>query len=217
MTRPRVLDLFCGAGGASYGYAQSGWDVYGVDHVPQPDYPFAFLQGDAMEVLASGLLDEFDLVHASPPCQVWTRARHLREAQGATTKAQDLLTPSLPIIVASGLPYVIENVPGAPLRCDVTLCGSMFGLRVRRHRWFQSNLPLHAPSPCDHKKQGRPVGVYHVLGDEIPHGGRTARTIEEARDAMGIGWMTWNELKEAIPPAYTWWLGGLAMDILDGA
>jgi DNA (cytosine-5)-methyltransferase 1 len=135
----------------------------------------------------------------------------------------DLLTPILPILKAYGLPYIVENVPGAPLRADVTLCGSMFAcschgkpLGVRRHRWFQTNLPLRAPGPCRHKEQGRPIGVYHVMGDDIPKGGRTARTLTEASHAMGIGWMTWDELKEAIPPAYTRWLGSLAAEVLGG-
>jgi DNA (cytosine-5)-methyltransferase 1 len=222
----RVLDLFCGAGGASAGYARAGYSVVGVDIRPQPHYDewARFIQADVMDSIDDIIADvNPDLIHASPPCQVWTRARHLRTAQGASTKSVDLLTPILSILKAYGLPYIVENVPGAPLRADVTLCGSMFDctchgqcLGVRRHRLFQTNLPLRAPGPCRHKEQGRPVGVYHVMGDDIPKGGRTARTLTEASHAMGIGWMTWDELKEAIPPAYTRWLGSLAAEVLDG-
>jgi DNA (cytosine-5)-methyltransferase 1 len=119
----------------------------------------------------------------------------------------DLLASESARLVASGLPYVIENVPGAPLRAPLTLCGSTFGLAVRRHRCFESNLVLLGNGPCRHAEQGRPVGVYHTLADEIPGGGRTARTLEEGQEAMGIDWMPWAPLKEAIPPAYTEWIG----------
>jgi DNA (cytosine-5)-methyltransferase 1 len=109
-------------------------------------------------------------------------------------------------LVASGKTYVIENVPGAPLINPITLCGSSFGLGVRRHRQFESNMGLMGLE-CNHKGQGRPIGVYGSLRDEIPKGGRTARTVKEARDAMGIDWMLWGELVEAIPPVYTEHLG----------
>ncbi len=204
MSRPRLLDLFCGAGGAAMGYHRAGFDVVGVDIKPQPRYPFDFTQADAM-TWTPGLLQEFDAIHASPPCQAFTRAKHLRVAQGKATKALDLLAPTRELLIASGLPYVIENVPGAPL-VGVTLCGSSFGLRVRRHRVFESNVWL-AGSTCRHAEQGRPVGIYYSMGDDIPKGGRTARNIEDARDAMGIDWMTWVEIKEAIPPAYTEFIG----------
>lgn len=217
----KVLDLFCGAGGASAGYYRAGFRVVGIDDKPQPDYPFEFIQADAMEPLRhalveEGFVDDFDLVHASPPCQLFTRAGKLREAQGHKTKHIDLLTPTLEILSQLSVPYIVENVPGSPMRRDVMLCGSMFGLKARRHRWFQTNMPLYAPGPCRHKEQGRPVGVYHVMGDEIPGGGRTAKTLEEGQQAMGIDWMPWNSLKEAIPPAYTEWLGLLAAEVMDG-
>jgi DNA (cytosine-5)-methyltransferase 1 len=106
---------------------------------------------------------------------------------------------------ASGLPYVIENVEGAPVD-GIILCGSAFGLGVRRHRIFESNFLTLSP-PCLHSLQGRPIGVYHRMGDHVPHGGTTARTLAEGREAMGIDWMTWDELKEAIPPAYTELIG----------
>lgn len=217
------------------GYHQAGFEVVGIDIKPQPNYPFEFILADALEPLryayaadrGDSFVDDFDLIHASPPCQGFTRARKLMEAQGRSSKkGVDLLTPILPLLRASGLPYVVENVPGAPMRQDVVLCGSMFGLKVRRHRWFQSNLPLYAPGPCEHKKQGKPVGVYHSMGDTAQGrdsktgrwvvGGSTAKTLEEAQEAMGIDWMPWTSLKESIPPAYTRWLGMQAMWVLDG-
>lgn len=209
MSRPRLLDLFSGAGGAARGYQLAGFHVTGVDLRPQPRYAGdVFVQADALTFDLSG----FDAVHASPPCQAFTRAKHLRAAQGGTTKALDLLAPTRERLLASGLPYVIENVPGAPMS-GVVLCGSAFGLRVRRHRVFESSAAFLAPE-CRHREQGRPVGVYHVLGDEIPCGGRTAKTLDEARAAMGIDWMEWRELKEAIPPAYTEFIGAALLRAL---
>lgn len=199
----RVLDLFCGAGGCSVGYMRgftaAGLDVeiVGVDSRPQPNYPFRVVQADAMDYP----LDGFDFIHASPPCQLFSRAGHLRAAQGGKASSLDLLTPMRPKIQAAGVPYVIENVPGSPMD-GITLCGSMFGLKVRRHRLFESS-EMVLRLECRHREQGRPVGVYHVMGDEVPHGGRTARNLEEGQAAMGIDWMTWAELKESIPPAYT--------------
>ena len=197
----RLLDLFCGAGGASAGYARAGVEVVGVDIRPQPNYPFEFHQADAMTFDLSG----FDAIHASPPCQAFTRAKHLRDAQGGVTAALDLVDPTRQRLRVLGIPYVIENVPGAPLY-GVTLCGSSFGLKVRRHRVFESNIYIPQP-PCDHKAQGRPVGVYHVLNDHVPQGGTTARDMDEANEAMGIDWMVWGELKESIPPAFTEYVG----------
>lgn len=218
--RPVILDLFCGAGGASMGYHRAGWDVVGVDINPQPDYPFDFRQADALEVLrflshdclvfdpgVGMALRDIAAIHASPPCQENTRAKHLRDAQGGTVKAQglDLIEPVRAELRRLAIPYVIENVPGAPLH-GVTLCGSSFGLGVRRHRVFESNVYIPA-LPCDHKGQGRPVGVYHVLNDNIPKGGKTAETLEQGQEAMGIDWMPWDSLKESIPPAYTEHIG----------
>jgi DNA (cytosine-5)-methyltransferase 1 len=218
MSKPRLLDLFCGAGGAAVGYHRAGFEVVGVDINPQPHYPFEFHQADALD-----FLDEdgwgFDAIHASPPCQLFSRAGKLREAQGGKPSSLDLLTPTKSALgtvnAMSGIPFVIENVPGSPLE-GITLCGSAFGLGVRRHRIFASNVALLAAGHR-HKEQGRPIGVYHVLNDAIPQGGRTARTLEEAQEAMGIDWMTWPELKEAIPPAYTEWIGQQLMAAIERA
>lgn len=208
MTAPRLLDLFCKAGGASAGYAQAGFEVVGVDIAKQKRYPFEFIQADALEVMSDrAFIDTFDVLAGSPPCQTHSITRNLRIAQGKSTTKVDLIPQTRAAFRASGKPYVIENVPGAPMHNPVVLCGSSFGLRVRRHRQFESNVALDG-LPCNHKQQGRPVGVYGSMRDEIPSGGKTATSIEEPRDAMGIDWMLWSELVESIPPAYTAWLGG---------
>ena len=149
-------------------------------------------------------LQQFDVIHASPPCQTYSITQHLRNAQGKSTSKLDLLAPVRAMLVQSGKPYIIENVKGAPLLNPVQVCGSGFGLAVRRHRLFESNLSLTG-NLCNHTV--RPVGVYGSLRDEIPGGGKTAETIEQARQAMGINWAIWSELVEAIPPAYTHYLG----------
>ena len=206
MTRPRLLDLFCNEGGATRGYQQAGFHVTGVDIEPQPNYiGDEFIQADAMTFP----LDGYQVVHASPPCQLYTRAGHLRDAQGGTSDAEDLLVPTLERLAGLDGIWVVENVEWAPFPPSVfttLLCGSSFGLQVRRHRLFGSNVLLMR-ARCEHARQGRPVGVYHRMGDAIPHGGTTAVDLEEAQQAMGIDWMTWSELKEAIPPAYTRYIG----------
>lgn len=201
----RLLDLFCGAGGASMGYHRAGFDVSGLDIKHGKRYPFTYYRLD-FNTLDVDMLRGYDFIHASPPCQTFSITKNLRNAQGNSTSKVDLLEPTRKLLQESGVPYIIENVPGAPLINPVQLCGSSFGLKVRRHRLFESNLPL-VGSTCDHKKQGRPVGVYGSMKDEIPSGGKTATSIEEARESMGIDWMIWGELVEAIPPAYTEYLG----------
>ena len=204
--RLKILDLCCGGGGASEGYWMAGHDPRGIDNRKQPHYRFPMLQMDALEAL-----ERFgkyaDVIHASPPCQTFTIAGNLARAQGKQASTVDLLTPVREALIASEKPYIIENVPRAPMLNPIVLCGSTFGLRVRRHRLFESNLPLEAHGPCRHKEQGKPVGVYHAMNDAIPKGGTTAKTLEEGREAMGIDWMNWRELKEAVPPEYTLFLG----------
>ena len=208
---PRVLDLFCGAGGASMGYILAGYDVTGVDIKHGRRYPWGYIRKNVMTLTPEDL-QGFDLIHASPPCQTYSATKHLRNAQGKTTSKQDLVEPVRELLIASGIPYVIENVEGAPLIDPVQLCGSAFGLKVRRHRLFESSMPLKGTG-CNHKEQGKPVGIYGSMRDEIPGGGHTAKTMDEAYEAMGINWMIWGELVEAIPPAYTHYIGQQIMSI----
>jgi DNA (cytosine-5)-methyltransferase 1 len=170
------------------GWARAGWDPTGVDIVAQPHYPFAFIRADALTVDPAG----FDAIHASPPCQ-----RYIRSGFTDRARHPDLLSPTRELLERSGIPWVIENVPGAPMRVDVMLCGSMFALKVRRHRWFESSEAL-APwtPPCRH---------------DLPIPGDLASW----SDAMGIDWMTREELAQAIPPSYTEWIGARMIEALD--
>ncbi len=210
----RLLDLYCKAGGASKGYADAGFEVVGIDIKKQKRYPYEFIQADCLEILQDmNYLRSFDVIAASPPCQTHSRTKHLRDAQGKSTDKVDLIPQTRDALVTSGIPYVIENVPGAPLINPVQFCGSSFGLKVRRHRLFESNMKLTG-SICDHKTQGKPVGIYGSMRDEIPKGGHTAKSIEEAREAMGIEWMLWGDLVEAIPPRYTYEIGKQLISML---
>jgi DNA (cytosine-5)-methyltransferase 1 len=203
----KLLDLFCGVGGASVGYHQAGFEVFGVDLKHGKRYPYTYLRADVLDVLRDEeYLQQFDVIHASPPCQTHSITKHLRNAQGKSTSKVDLIPETRAALIASGKPYIIENVIGSPLIDPIMLCGSAFGLKVRRHRIFESNMPLKG-TVCNHKEQGRPIGVYGSLRDEIPKGGKTAESIDEARQAMGMPWAIWSELVEAIPPAYTKYLG----------
>lgn len=203
----KLLDLFCGVGGASVGYAKAGFELHGVDLKHGKRYPFTYTRANVLDIIKDQeFIDQFDVIHASPPCQTHSITQHLRNAQGKSTNKVDLIPETRAALIASGKPYIIENVPGSPLINPVQLCGSSFNLKVRRHRLFESNMPLQG-SVCDHKKQGRPIGVYGSLNDEIPQGGKTATTITEARNAMGMEWAIWSELVEAIPPTYTKYLG----------
>jgi hypothetical protein len=207
--RPRLLDLFCGAGGASAGYHAAGFDVTGVDINPQPDYPFPFIQADALTVDLSG----FDVAAASPPCQRFSTAT----PPSRRAAHPDLVDPIRRRLIAAvntpGGPwaYVIENVPGAPLHNPVTICGDTLRLGVRRHRLFESNLPL-VGTPCWHDRPAPPVAVYGTYGQRVRRksvdvDGETSPSTDQARAAMGIDWMPWPALTQAIPPAYTHWLG----------
>jgi DNA (cytosine-5)-methyltransferase 1 len=203
----KLLDLYCGVGGASAGYAAAGFEVHGVDLKHGKRYPYIYLRADVLDVLQDdNFIQQFDVIHASPPCQTHSITQHLRNAQGKTTSKVDLIPQTRAALIASGKPYIIENVPGSPLINPVQLCGSSFNLKVRRHRLFESNMPIKGTG-CNHKAQGRPIGVYGSLNDQIPNGGKTAVNITEARQAMGIDWAIWTELVEAIPPVYTDYLG----------
>jgi DNA (cytosine-5)-methyltransferase 1 len=210
----KLLDLYCKAGGASKGYQLAGFEVVGVDIKKQKRYPYEFIQADCLELMKDiNFLKSFDVITASPPCQTHSITQHLRNAQGKSTDKIDLIPQTREALIASGKPYVIENVPGSPLINPIQMCGSSFGLKVRRHRLFESNLQLKG-SVCNHKEQGKPVGIYGSMRDEIPNGGHTAKSIEQAREAMGIDWMIWGELVEAIPPIYTKEIGTQILDLI---
>ena len=202
---------------ASDGYVQAGFDVFGVDINKQPHYPHDFEQANALDYLATEKPEGYDVIHVSPPCQAHTRAKHLRVAQKGTSKYEDLLTPTLQILKDrwSHKTWVAENVPGSPgMDGAVIECGSAYGLGVRRHRLFLSNVKL-VGSGCRHKEQGRPWGVYHVMRDSIPGGGRTVTSIEQGWEVMGVSrQIPWNSLKEGFPPHYTDHVGRQILEAL---
>lgn len=201
---PRLLDLFCGAGGASMGYHQAGFEVVGIDIKPQPNYPFEFHQLDVMEVDDIG---GFDAVHASPPCQFGTAYRRRPDHVKASP---NLIPQTRTLLEQTDVPYVIENLwlNRAHLIEPVRLCGSMFGLDVERHRAFETSFPLDQPA-CDH---GRWTPRFPPATNRT----NLRRTVEVGvwriplatqQEAMGIDWMTLTELSQAIPPAYTEHIG----------
>jgi DNA (cytosine-5)-methyltransferase 1 len=205
MSRPLLLDLFCGAGGAAMGYHRAGFEVVGVDIRKQPHYPFRFIQGDALNPPVD--LSAFDAIHASPPCQKFTPLK----AMWNSREYPDLIEPTRSLCQLSGLPFVIENVPQAPLRATLMLCGTMFGLgsgnrQLRRHRLFEVSFPVGLLPGCNHCGPSV-VGVYGHSGGNSSRDGTPRSTVRERREAMGIEWMTNAELSEAIPPAYTEFIG----------
>ena len=229
MTKPRLLDLFSGAGGAAVGYHRAGFEVVGVDIQKQPRYPFAFIQGDAMDTMryliggwsvrdVVGIrysLKDFAAIHASPPCQRYSRAsRHAADDRGYP----DLIKTTRRLLEDSGVPFVIENVIGAPLESNIVLCGVSFGLGegvwfLSRHRQFECSVLILSPGCPGHPRKKAPLCI---AGHGTPSWGRerisrlTGRTTQPkalCRRAMGIDWMTWQELTQAIPPAYTEFIG----------
>ncbi len=257
--RPRLLDLFCGAGGVAKGYHDAGFDVVGVDNRPQPRYPYDFHLGDALDVLrrlldplqgiqgqpngvgmASGYyLDDFAAIHASPPCQGYSRMRHLPWLKGRTYPM--LIDETIALLEQTGKTWVVENVEDAwkHMKGAIFLCGTMFSLKVYRHRLFLSNAWLWQPPHPAHK---------HVIGAERMLNNRAGPSddgwislpskcgmrrwekgqmasiagnsvgavggIEAAKAAMGIDWMRRHELAQAIPPAYTEYVGKQLMNAL---
>jgi DNA (cytosine-5)-methyltransferase 1 len=212
----RILDLYCGAGGCSEGYRRAGFEVVGVDIRPQKRYPFPFIQGDALDVLRRMIagekflasdgnwyrLSDFDAIHASPPCQRYSNLTR----EDCKARHPDLIGPTRTALLGTRLPYVIENVQGARrhLLDPLLLCGSMFNLPIWRHRFFEINVPmLSLLPPCDHSFHPVLVtGTPRIIG--IP---RREPSVAERAKAIGIDWMTGDELDEAIPPAYTEWIG----------
>jgi site-specific DNA-cytosine methylase len=216
--KPVVVDLYCGAGGAAMGWHRAGWDVVGVDHEPQPDYPFEFHQDDARDFFAANWRS-FEAAHASPPCQASTA---LTKGTNKGREYVDHIPETRRLLHASGLPSVIENVQGAAVRPDLTLCGEMFGLDVIRHRYFELDgflamQPEHVPH------RGRVRGWRHGTYYDGPYlavygegGGKGSVT--EWQAAMGIDWTDDRKaIAEAIPPAYTQHIGEQLMAHLEAA
>jgi len=207
MRTVRLLDLFCGAGGAAVGYHRAGFDVVGVDIAPQPRYPFPFIQADALQYLkAHGA--EYDAIHASPPCQHYSRTGNMSHIN--RQDSPDLIPTVRHLLERIGRPYIIENVTGSPLS-GVTLCGLMFDLRVFRHRIFESNVLLMQPQHKSHRGYRIGAGGYCCLSGH-GDGGRGKvnkyhRRVSTWSLAVDIHWMTRSELCQAIPPAYTEYLG----------
>lgn len=230
MGKPVLLDLFAGAGGCGEGYARAGFSVVGVDLDPKPlrHNPHEHYVGDALAVLDTLIageawqgyrLGDFAAIHASPPCQGYSVSKGM--AKGHKPLLIEAVRQRLRV---AGLPYIVENVTGAMrhLPSSVTLCGTQFGLKVYRHRLFESSVLLFTPCPCSHP--------HFLLPDFLCVYGNGARrrqvgnkgnkyqraTVGDASMAMGIDWMTQAELSQAIPPAYTEWLGRQLMRVVEG-
>lgn len=220
----KLLDLFCGAGGAAMGYHQAGFEVVGVDIKPQPKYPFEFHQGDALEFCLEHS-HEFNVIHASPPCQAHTCLKTMWNAK----KHEDMIPATRTLLHEISKPFVIENVPGAPMAKykTIMLCGPMFKLQtkdgtgeLRRHRLFESNVFLGLTPNCNHGNRSV-IGVYGGHGRDRRRtvtvtghcGGYSRRDglqffpLKQRQEAMGIDWMIGDELSQAIPPAYSFWIG----------
>jgi DNA (cytosine-5)-methyltransferase 1 len=209
MSKPKLLDLFCGSGGCSKGYYDAGFDVCGVDIDPMPNYPYEFHQADAMTFP----LDGFDVIHASPPCPGYSlatgfhpeaRDRHPRLVEAIRTRLE-----------ASGLPYIIENVAGSPVVKSIMLCGAMFGLRTYRHRYFESNIFLFQPHHPKHLVKAAGPGAIAKDNEFWCIGGHFGHK-DEAQKAMGIDWMEkTKEIANAIPPSYTQYIGLQLLNALE--
>lgn len=227
--QPVLIDFYCCEGGASTGYSRAGFSVVGIDKEDQPNYPYPFHRGDALDVMRrlidgesvdfhtrDGLViwltrDQIAAAASSPPCQAHSTITPDK------SKHVDLIPPTRELHHEWGIPFVMENVEGARRKMDhaVRLCGSSFGLRVRRHRYFENNLEHVWSLPCRHAEQGRPIGVYgdHPQDDteyRRPDGtrrGDKAKTIEQAREVMGMPWASWHGTTQAVPPVYTEFLG----------
>jgi DNA (cytosine-5)-methyltransferase 1 len=217
MTRPLLLDLFCCQGGAAVGYHRAGFDVVGVDIDHQPLYPYNFWQADALEFLASDIPAALNVqaIHASPPCQSYSTMTNRHGSH-----EPELIEPVRNLLRATGLPYIIENVVGARrhMESPIMLHGGQFGLRLYRPRLFESNLILTPPPPAARPQDA--AAVYGRVEDRrllwIRKDGTELRaaSLEEARDAMQMPWASWNGCREAIPPAYTEYLGRQLIDQL---
>lgn len=205
VSRLKVLDLYCGAGGASMGYHQAGFDVVGVDINPQPHYPFEFIQASAEEAFLT-IGAKFDLIHASPPCQRYSSMQTKWKREESHPDDIAMVREYL-----EGSDYVIENVVGAPLIDAIMLCGGMFNLgdcegrHLRRHRLFESNFLIKPPVHTKHT--GQAIGVYGNTGGTSKRDGIKFGSFQNWKEAMQIDWMTTKEMREALPPAYTKYIG----------
>lgn len=220
---PRLLDLFSGAGGAAMGYHRAGFEVVGVDLAPQPHFPFEFHQADALEYCAAHG-HEFDMIHASPPCQWYSIAAAAMRLTGK--RYPDLVAATRYLLMTVGRPWIIENVPGAPLQNPLMLCGTMFGLQVIRHRLFETCPTIwFPPASCHHRglatgnvMRRRGVTRTPSLSDDgieyVSVAGNNY-IANEGRAAMGIDWMPKSALSQAIPPAYTEYIGTQLRGILE--
>jgi DNA (cytosine-5)-methyltransferase 1 len=231
MTRPILVDLFCGAGGAAAGYYEAGFRIIGVDNKPQPNYPFAFYQGDALDFVARYGRDA-GAYHASPPCQPYSRGTVALPDREA--RYDRLIAATRAALVATGRPYILENVQGAysELVRPVMLCGRMFGLSATdtdgtplvldRHRLFESNVALTVPPHPPHDRRLQVAGAYGGArrdkreAREIRHGGYVPRSVDVQRALLGTQWMTEAECWQAIPPSYTAALGPQLIATLTG-
>lgn len=207
--RLRLLDMFCGAGGCSMGYHRAGFDVVGVDIKPQPRFPFPFHQADALEFVAAHG-HEFDAIHASPPCQAYTGLANIWKYDG---KHPDLVAATRAALEATAVPWVMENVVGAPLRTGIILCGAMFGLRVYRHRLFESSVLLFQPPHPRHEARASYGRI--PTDDEFFTVSGHFGDLDGAMKAMGIDWMCRTTLAQAIPPTYTEYIGRQLITYLD--
>jgi DNA (cytosine-5)-methyltransferase 1 len=202
---PRLLDLFCGAGGSAAGYFRTGFtEIVGIDIRPQPRYPFTFLRCDWRKYLRKHWR-EFDAIHASPPCQCYTQASVIYGREHP-----DLVPAVRRALSRLPLPWVMENVPGAPMADDaITLCGSSFGLGVRRHRLFEASFPLGDAPPCRHESQPSYLtpGFGHSGVGAYVSGKRRRCLVPEMQEAMKIDWMTRKEMAQAVPPVFAEWVG----------
>ncbi len=221
--RPVILDLFCGAGGGAKGYHDAGFNVVGVDINPQPHYPYEFHQNDALTYLETADLSRYILIHASPPCQKYTGMRNITMARFGKVNAShpDLIAAARSSLIATGKPYIIENVTRSPLYTQIVICGASIGLpHVARHRHFECSILLPAPPPCRHYREPYTIGVYGARPDgrRVSYRKnrlcRIANSLQEAQTLMGIDWMDWDEIKEAIPPTYTEFIGRQLVAIL---
>ena len=221
MTKPRLLDLYSCAGGAAMGYHRAGFEVVGVDIIEQPRYPFEHHVADAIEYVKKHAGD-FDVIHASPPCQAYSVTRHAH-----TNEHPDLLAPTRAALIETGLPYVIENVPDAPLHDPLVLCGSEFGLRaldvdglplaLKRHRLFESNVWLMGAGGCVHDGTlvaGAYGGSRHrtpAHRDDPSRLGGYTPALKVRAALLGVDWMNEHEMSQSIPPAYTEHIGDQLM------